>query len=66
MLLVVDKLIGYITTLNDMFNEIKIKDSDQVLKKLSEDKNDTTLDSPESRAAIEEFMKLFKKENLEK
>ena len=66
MLLVVDKLIGYITTLNDMFNEIRIKDSDQVLKKLSEDKNDATLDSPESKAAIEEFMKLFKKENLEK
>ena len=47
-----------------MINEnTAIENSDQILKKLAEEKNDDAMNSPESKKAVEEFMSLFMKDS---
>lgn len=60
--LMVEKLMQFIQNLDDILDQASIKDSDKLLKKLAEEKNDATLDSEESREAVNQFMELFKKE----
>ena len=62
--LVVEKLMQYIQQLNDMMDEVTIDDSDMILKKIAEQKNNVSVDSEESKKAVNEFMELFRKENL--
>lgn len=66
MFLVVEKLQQYIVNLNDIVDSSTVKDSDSLLKKMAEDRNDSSLDSEESRKAVDDFMKLFNNEILNK
>ena len=61
--LVIEKLQLYIENLNDLMKTSTIDKSDQILKKLAEEKNDEALNSPESKKAVEEFMSLFMKDS---
>ena len=61
--LVIEKLMQYIEQLNSLMETTTIKDSDQILKKLAEQKNNSTIDSPESKQAVDDFMALFRKDS---
>jgi hypothetical protein len=61
--LVIEKLQSYITNLNDIIETSTIKDSDQILKKLSEEKGDAQLNSEESKAAVNNFLDLLKRDS---
>lgn len=60
--LMVEKLMQFIQNLDEILGQASIKDSDKLLKKLAEENNDVTLNSDESKEAVESFMKLFKAE----
>lgn len=60
--LVIEKLQLYIDNLNQMMSDVTIPGSDQILKKIAEDNNNDSLNSPESKKAIDDFLKLFKKD----
>lgn len=62
-LLIVDKLISYINDLNSLMNDVTIKDSDKLLKKISEEQGDTDMESEESKNMVRNFMDLFKKDS---
>lgn len=61
--LVIEKLMQYIEQLNSLMETTTIKDSDQILKKLAEQKNNSTIDSPESKQAVDDFMALFRRDS---
>lgn len=63
MFLITEKLMQYIEQLNDLYKDTTIDNSDQILRKLSEEKNDEALNSPESKKAVDEFMSLFMKDS---
>ena len=63
MFLITEKLMQYIDQLNDLYKTTTIENSDQILKKLSEEQNDEAMNSPESKKAVEEFMSLFMKDS---
>lgn len=61
--IVVEKLIQYIDQLSQLKNEIEISGDSLELKKIAEDETDIDLGDPDSQKTIDEFMKLFRKEN---
>lgn len=61
--LIVEKLMLYIDQLNALYNSTAIKDSDQILKKLAETKNNSNLESEESKAAVNNFLAMFRKDS---
>lgn len=61
--LIVEKLMLYIDQLNTLYESTAIKDSDQILKKISESKKDSTMNSEESKKTVDEFLALFKKDS---
>ena len=61
--LIIEKLQLYIENLNNLMKTTTIENSDQILKKLSEEKNDEAMNSPESKKAVEEFMSLFMRDS---
>lgn len=61
--LIVEKLMLYIDQLNALYQTTAIKDSDQILKKIAENKNNSAMESEESKKAVEDFMALFKKDS---
>lgn len=61
--LIIEKLQLYIENLNGLMKTTTIENSDQILKKISEEKNDDAMNSPESKKAVEEFMSLFMKDS---
>lgn len=63
-ILLIEKLICFVNDLSDMMDNVTIKDSDKLLKKLSEDTNNADMDSEESRNMVRNFMDLFKKDNI--
>lgn len=63
-LLIIEKLMGYINDLSNIIDEATIKDSDKLLKKLSEENNSADMDSEESKNMVRNFMDLFKKDNI--
>ena len=65
MFLVIEKLQEYIMNLNEIIKTSTIDDSDQILKKLAENKENSVMDNPDSKQAIQDFMSLFKKESLQ-
>jgi len=65
MFLVIEKLQEYIMNLNEIIKTSTIDDSDQILKKLAESKENSVIDNPDSKQAIQDFMSLFKKESLQ-
>ena len=62
MIVLVEKLQAMILGVGDIIDQNTVKDSDQLLDKLAEDKKDTAINSPESKKAVEDFMNLFKKD----
>ena len=61
--LIIEKLQLYIENLNSLMKTTTIENSDQILKKISEEKNDDAMNSPESKKAVEEFMSLFMRDS---
>lgn len=61
--LVVEKLMSYIQSLDEIAKTTTVKDSDKQLEKLAQEKNDPNLKSEESKKAVDEFMKLFNREH---
>ena len=61
--LIIEKLQLYIENLNGLMKTTTIENSDQILKKLAEEKNDNAMNSPESKKAVEEFMSLFMRDS---
>ena len=61
--LIIEKLQLYIENLNGLMKTTTIENSDQILKKLAEEKNDDAMNSPESKKAVEEFMSLFMRDS---
>lgn len=61
-LLIVDKLISYINDLNSLMDDVTIKDSDKLLKKISEEQGDSDMESEESKNMVRNFMEMFKKD----
>lgn len=62
--LVIEKLQEYIMNLNEIIKTSTIDDSDQILKKLAENKENSVMDNPDSKQVIQDFMSLFKTESL--
>ncbi|MBP3732541.1 MAG: hypothetical protein J6I84_04770 [Bacilli bacterium] len=62
MFLAVEKLQGYILNLQEIIETSTIKDSDAILEKIASDKDDSTINSPESKKVVDEFMQLFKRD----
>lgn len=61
--LVVEKLMSYIQSLDEIAKTTTVKDSEKQLEKLAQEKNDVNLSSEESKKAVDEFMKLFNREH---
>ena len=61
--LVVEKLMSYIQSLDEIVKTSTVKDSDKLLEKLAQENNDVNLKSEESKKAVEEFMRLFNKDH---
>lgn len=62
-LLIVDKLISYINDLNSLMDDVTIKDSDKLLKKISEEQGDSDMESEDSKNMVRNFMEMFKKDS---
>ena len=62
MFLVIEKLISYSASIDELVKDTSTPDSDAILQKLADEKNDSSINSPESKEAVENFMKLFKKD----
>jgi len=60
--LVLEKLMGYINSIDEITKSISIDSSDAILQKLADERNDSSINSPESKEAVENFMRLFKKD----
>lgn len=59
----VSKIMEYIEFLEEMRKSVVIPGSDLELKKLAEDTDNEELSNPESKKVIDDFMKLFQREN---
>ena len=62
--LLIEKLIQEAQAVGDLVDSIKIEDSDKLLEKLSAEENQADLNSEENREIIQQFIDMFKKENL--
>jgi hypothetical protein len=62
MFLVIEKLISYSASIDELVKDTSTPDSDAILQKLADEKNDSSINSPESKEAVENFMRLFKKD----
>ena len=62
-ILLIEKIVQFVSDLSEMMDEVTIKDSDKLLKKLSEENNDSDMDSEESKNMVRNFMDLFKKDS---
>lgn len=63
--IVVEKLIQYIDQLSQLRGEIEISGDSLELKKIAEEDEGIDLSDSESQRTVEEFMRLFRKENSE-
>ena len=63
--IVIEKLIQYIDQLSQLRDEIEISGDSLELKKIAEEDTGIDLRNEESQRTVEEFMRLFRKENIE-
>lgn len=61
--LVVEKLMSYIQSLDEIAKTTTVKDSDKLLERLAQERGNEDLNSDESKKAVDEFMKLFNREH---
>ena len=62
-LLIIEKVMSFCQQLSDMMDEITVKDSDKLLKKIAEETDNTDMDSEDSKNMVRNFMDLFKKDS---
>jgi hypothetical protein len=62
-ILIVGKLMEYSQQLGDMMDQLTIKDSDKLLKKIAEENDNTDMESEDSKNMVRNFMDLFKKDS---
>lgn len=62
--IVIEKLIQYIDQLSQLRDEIEISGDSLELKKIAEEDTGVDLSDAESQRTVEEFMQLFRKENI--
>lgn len=60
--IVIEKLLQYIEMLDNLRESVVIKGSDLELKKISEETGNQELASPEAQKTVQEFLKLFQRE----
>ncbi len=64
--LLIEKLIQEAQAVGDLVDSIKIENSDKILEKISSETNQGDLNSEENREIVQQFLDMFKKENLDK
>ena len=65
-ILIVEKLLQYIQDLNCMIKEVEIPDSDKILRKLADEKNDVNFNDPENKQVITDFLNMLKNDSIKK
>ena len=64
--ILVEKLIQFIGEIEDMIKEIEIPDSDKILRKLADEKNDVSFNDPENKQVINDFLNMLKNDSIKK
>ena len=64
--LLIEKLIQEAQAVGDLVDSIKIENSDKILEKLAAEESQSDLNSDENREIVQQFLEMFKKENLDK
>lgn len=64
--ILVEKLIQFIGEIEDMIKEIEIPDSDKILRKLADEKNDVSFNDPENKQVITDFLNMLKNDSIKK
>ena len=64
--ILVEKLIQFIGEIEDMIKEIEIPDSDKILRKLADEKNDVNFNDPENKQVITDFLNMLKNDSIKK
>lgn len=65
-IIIVEKLIQYVSDLSNMIKDIEIPDSDKILRKLADEKNDVDFNSPENKEVITTFLNMLKNDSIKK
>lgn len=64
--ILVEKLIQFIGEIEDMIKEIEIPDSDKILRKLADEKNDISFNDPDNKQVIDDFLSMLKNDSIKK
>lgn len=65
-IVLIEKLIYFIQEIESMIKEIEIPDSDKILRKLADEKNDVDFNNPENKQVITDFLNLLKNDSIKK
>lgn len=66
MVILIEKLIGFSIQIEEMIKEIEIPDSDKILRKLADEKNDVNFNDPENKQVITDFLNMLKNDSIKK
>lgn len=62
----IEKLMDFIQQIDSMIKDIEIPDSDKILRKLADEKNDISFNDPENKQVINDFLTLLKNDSIKK
>ena len=62
----IEKLMDFIQQIDSMIKEIEIPDSDKILRKLADEKNDISFNDPENKQVINDFLNMLKNDSIKK
>lgn len=62
----IEKLMDFIQQIDSMIKDIEIPDSDKILKKLADEKNDVSFNDPGNKQVINDFLTLLKNDSIKK
>ena len=65
-IIVIEKLMQFTIQIQDMIKEIEIPDSDKILQKLADEKNDVNFNDPDNKQMITEFLNMLKNDSIKK
>lgn len=65
-IVIIQKLLEYINDIQNMVKEIEIPDSDKVLRKLADEKNDVNFNDPSNKQVITDFLNMLKNDSIKK
>lgn len=66
MVILIEKLIGFSIQIEEMIKEVEIPDSDKILRKLADEKNDVNFNDPENKQVITDFLNMLKNDSIKK